>query len=71
MTQWPKQPSQPTLPGTPPNTFPGSGATSAFANVALETFDQASIFTGCMACHTNAQKDDGLPLVALCQCLAK
>jgi hypothetical protein len=56
MTQWPKQASQPALPGTPPNTFPGSGATSAFANVALETFDQATIFKGCMACHTLAQK---------------
>jgi hypothetical protein len=51
MTQWPKQPSQPTLPGTPPNTFPGTGATTAFANVALETFDQGTIFKGCMACH--------------------
>ena len=61
MTQWPQQltPSQPIPPtqsGNPPFTFPGSGATSAFANVALETFDQGSIFTGCMACHTNAQK---------------
>ena len=56
MTQWPKQASQPALPGSPPNTFPGSGATTAFANVALETFDQATIFKGCMACHTNAQK---------------
>jgi hypothetical protein len=55
MTQWPKQPSQPTLPGTPPNTFPGSGAITAFANVALETFDQGNIFTGCMACHNGAR----------------
>jgi hypothetical protein len=56
MTQWPKTPSQPALPGTPANTFPGTGATSAFANVALETFDQTNIRNGCMNCHTTAQK---------------
>ena len=49
MTQWPKlSRASRSLPGTPPNTFPGSGATTAFANVALETFDQANICTGCM-----------------------
>lgn len=56
MTQWPLQPSNPSLPGTPVNTFPGSGATSAFANVALETFDQTSIGTGCMNCHNLAKR---------------
>ncbi len=51
MTQWPLQASSPKVPGTPNNTFPGIGATSAFANSTLETFDQARIQTGCMNCH--------------------
>lgn len=60
MTQWPLQlnPPQPIPPsqtGAPGNTFPGTGASSAFANVALETFDQKNIRTGCMACHTLTQ----------------
>ncbi|MGH9536958.1 MAG: hypothetical protein ACRD3H_03485, partial [Terriglobales bacterium] len=60
MTQWPLQlnPPQPIPPsqtGAPGNTFPGSGPTSAFANVALETFDQTNIRKGCMACHTLTQ----------------
>jgi hypothetical protein len=52
MTQWPITPSQPSNPGTPNFTFPGTGATTAFSNVVMETFDQASIVTGCMNCHT-------------------
>jgi hypothetical protein len=53
MTQWPLVPSQPSQPGTPNNTFPGlNNSSSAFANVALETFDQTNIRTGCMSCHT-------------------
>ena len=55
-TQWPLTPNAPSLPGTPENTFPGSGATTAFANTTLESFDQKSIGTGCMKCHT-ATKD--------------
>jgi hypothetical protein len=60
MTQWPLQlnPPQPIPPGqsgAPGNTFPGTNATSAFANVALETFDQTNIVNGCMRCHTGAQ----------------
>lgn len=53
MTQWPLKPSSPATNGTPPNTFPGSppNDVTAFANTTLETFDQGSIFTGCMACH--------------------
>lgn len=51
MTQWPLVPSQPGTLGTPSNTFPGTNATSAFANVTMETFDQADIRKGCMACH--------------------
>jgi hypothetical protein len=52
MTQWPLQPSQPNIPGTPDNTFPGSAdSSSAFANVTMETFDQTIIRRGCMSCH--------------------
>ena len=52
MTQWPIAPDQPANPGSPNFTFPGTaGATTAFSNVVMETFDQASIGTGCMACH--------------------
>ncbi|HEX3448598.1 MAG TPA: hypothetical protein VHS97_10120, partial [Isosphaeraceae bacterium] len=53
MTQWPLTPNSPTTPGDPAHTFPGSPPNdqSAFSNVTLETFDQGSIFTGCMACH--------------------
>src|SRR4051812_22093043 len=61
MTQWPLQlnPPQPIPPsqsGAPSNTFPGSSATSAYANVALETFDQTNIRNSCMSCHTRAQQ---------------
>jgi hypothetical protein len=59
MTQWPTHASQPDLPGTPNNTFPGNNPTSAFANVTMETFDQGKITTGCMNCHnfTRTQTD--------------
>ncbi|WP_074317749.1 hypothetical protein [Singulisphaera sp. GP187] len=59
MTQWPLQPNSPTTPGTAPNTFPGLPApnnTTAFANTTLETFEQGSVFTGCMACHNATMK---------------
>lgn len=66
MTQWPLQlnppnPIPPTQSGGPSNTFPGNGATSAFSNTTLETFDQGQPGTGiggtgCMACHTVTQK---------------
>jgi hypothetical protein len=56
MTQWPLVPNSPETPGTPQNTFPGTGATTAFANVTLETFDQNSPFTSCMACHTTTMR---------------
>lgn len=55
MTQWPLVPSQPSTPGTPANTFPGTNATSAFANVTMETFDQANVRSGCMACHNSTR----------------
>lgn len=64
MTQWPRTippatPADPKKPGTPPTTFPGSPistlAVSAFANTTLETFDQTTVFRGCMACHNNTR----------------
>ncbi|HEV2172761.1 MAG TPA: hypothetical protein VGR71_04300 [Nitrospira sp.] len=62
MTQWPLQlnppnPIPPAQSGFPPNTFPGTNAVSAFSNTTLETWDQFSIGTGCMACHTLTQKN--------------
>ena len=61
MTQWPVPPNTPTNPGTPAFTTPAQGGiTSAFANTALETWDQDSIRRGCMACHTSAQNNDFL-----------
>ena len=62
MTQWPLQlqrpaPIPPTQSGQPGFTFPGTGATTAFSNVTMETFDQARIARGCMACH-DATKDE-------------
>lgn len=59
MTQWPTAaPPNPALPGIPRNTFPGGGATSAFANTTLETWDQTAIRSGCMNCHTQTQDND-------------
>jgi len=57
MTQWPLQANAPSVDGRPGNTFPGTGATSAFANTTMETFDQARVSTGCMACHDLTGKD--------------
>jgi hypothetical protein len=37
-------------------TCPGSECTS-FANVTMETFDQAAVGTGCMNCHNNTNAD--------------
>jgi hypothetical protein len=52
MTQWPLQPSRPEISGGPANTFPGvSSQSTNFANTTMETFDQKSPVTGCMACH--------------------
>src|SRR5262249_12460657 len=56
MTQWPLDVNSPKVIGTPQNTFPGNNASTAFANVTMETFDQASIFTGCMSCHASTQE---------------
>ncbi|HEY6136845.1 MAG TPA: hypothetical protein VI670_03690 [Thermoanaerobaculia bacterium] len=56
MTQWPLAVSSPKTIATPQNTFPGNNADTAFANATMETFDQASIFTGCMSCHAATQQ---------------
>jgi hypothetical protein len=68
MTQWPvpqgnvppEGPVPPSQAGTPNLTFPGIGATSSFANTTLETFEQGSIATGCMACHNIANTASGM-----------
>jgi hypothetical protein len=61
MTQWSRVPGNQanpvslTVTGDASTTFPGVGAGSAFANVALETFDQNRVQLGCMSCHNNAR----------------
>lgn len=61
MTQWPRlegpqtDPIPPSVDGSAPNTFPGTGAFSAFTNVAMETFDQKNVQLGCMSCHNRAR----------------
>ena len=61
VTQWPRlegnqaNPIPASLDGSVPNTFPGLGAFSAFANVTMETFDQKAVQLGCMSCHNRAR----------------
>jgi hypothetical protein len=61
VTQWPRLDGDQSVPVPPaqngeiPNTFPGAGAFSAFANPAMETFDQARPQLGCMSCHNQAR----------------
>ena len=61
VTQWPRMdgnqatPIPATQDGTVPNTFPGTAAFSAFANLTMETFDQGSIQLGCMNCHNRVR----------------
>jgi len=61
VTQWPRMEGNQADPvpagrdGTPPNTFPGTGAFSAFANLTMETFDQKGVQLGCMSCHNRAR----------------
>lgn len=57
MTQWPVTPGRADLAGTPDQTFPGKGASTAFSNVTMETFDQKNIRGGCMNCHNSAKAD--------------
>jgi hypothetical protein len=60
-TQWPRldgdqaKPVRVTLNGDILNSFPGKDATSAFANVVIETFDQSRPQLGCMSCHNRAR----------------
>ena len=61
VTQWPRLEGNQAVPvpasqdGSVPNTFPGLGAFSAFANVTMETFDQGRVQLGCMSCHNEAR----------------
>ncbi len=61
VTQWPRLEGDQSVPvpasqnGDISNTFPGLGATSAFANVTMETFDQGRPQLGCMSCHNQAR----------------
>jgi hypothetical protein len=64
LTQWPLTPAglpangavPANQPGSPGFTFPGTNATTSFANIVLETWDQKSVSTGCMACHNVANQ---------------
>ena len=61
MTQWPTPGNAPQNPGTPAFTIPGSNTNpmTAFSNLTMETFDQANIRTGGMACHNAAASSAG------------
>jgi hypothetical protein len=65
MTQWPVPGKTPANPGDPAHSVPGTIPSlscvqsvkghypqqCSFANVTMETFDQGSIYSGCMNCH--------------------
>jgi hypothetical protein len=61
VTQWPLAPGDQSVfvPATQAGdifeTFPGDGATSAFANMTMETFNQSRPAQGCMNCHNRAR----------------
>jgi len=61
VTQWPLAPGDQSVPvsatraGDIFETFPGDGATSAFANMSMETFNQSRPAQGCMNCHNRAR----------------
>ena len=61
VTQWPLAPGDQSVPVDPSQagsvfqTFPGDGATSAFSNLTMETFQQARAGQGCMNCHNRAR----------------
>jgi hypothetical protein len=61
VTQWPRLDGDQSIPvpatqnGDISNTFPGADATSATANVAIESFDQSRPQLGCMSCHNRAR----------------
>ena len=60
-TQWPRNEGDQAVfvpakqGGEITQTFPGAGATSAFANLTMETFDQGRPQLGCMSCHNQAR----------------
>ncbi|MCU1236035.1 MAG: hypothetical protein JWP63_4002 [Candidatus Solibacter sp.] len=64
-TQWPLLTGNQAVPVPPaqtgeifftfPGTGPGSSAASSWANVTMETFDQARPELGCMSCHNQAR----------------
>ena len=60
-TQWPRLEGNQaafvpaTQGGEMTTTFPGAGATSAFANITMESFDQGRPQLGCMSCHNQAR----------------
>ncbi len=61
VTQWPRLEGNQAdaiparVDGSVPNTFPGEGAFSAFANVTMETFSQTGVQLGCMSCHNRTR----------------
>lgn len=61
LAQWPRLDGDQSIPvpaiqnGDVSNTFPGVGANSAFANVAIESFDQSRPQLSCMSCHNRAR----------------
>jgi hypothetical protein len=61
VTQWPLAPGDQSVPvpasqaGDVFQTFPGDAATSAFANVTMETFTQSRPAQGCMNCHNRVR----------------
>jgi len=59
MTQWPLKNPGPTQAANPMYAFPGTGATTAFANTVMETFFQRRISLSCLGCHgrTAGQSD--------------
>jgi hypothetical protein len=73
MTQWPVPGNTPANPGDPKHSFPGNipslsclqsvpGAYPqgcSFSNVTMETFDQTSIYSGCMNCHNATAHPNG------------
>jgi len=61
LTQWPLAAGDQSVPvaasqaGDIFETFPGEGATSAFANISMEPFGQSRPAQGCMSCHNRAR----------------
>jgi hypothetical protein len=70
MTQWPLPENDPSIAGTPQNTFPGADdfipisgpppISSGFANTSMETFDQKFVSSSCMACHNTVKEKSNI-----------